>query len=132
MLWHFSLNILNKQQIEIFFCCSEFQNGIFHSREKCLRIISLQIECEHKHLYFRRVIYPTNVSLLFRLSLYFKKEKVHRHISVDPRPSGWIVSTKKGQHRHCLCMNEEMTPSGQSTKRKQASSKQNKVRNLYF
>ena len=59
-----------------FFCCSEFWNGVFHSREKCLRIISLQIEYEHKHLYFRRVIYPTNVSLLFRLSLYFKKEKV--------------------------------------------------------
>lgn len=114
-----------------FFCCSEFWNGVFHSREKCLRIISLQIEYEHKHLYFRRVIYPTNVSLLFRLSLYFKKEKVHRHISVDPRPSGWIMSTKKGQHMHCLCMNEELTPSGQSTKRKQKHL-QNRTRSEIF
>ena len=118
-----------------FFCCSEFWNGVFHSREKCLRIfISLQIEYEHKHLYFRRVLYPINVSLLFRLSLYLifsLRKKVHRHISVDPRPSVWIMSTKKGQHMHCLCMNEEVTPSGQSTKGKQKHL-QNRTRSEIF
>ena len=68
------------------------------------------------------------------LSLYFifsLRKKVHRHISVGPRPSIWIMSMKKGRYMHCLCMNEEVTPSGQSTKRKQKHL-QNRTRSEIF
>ena len=82
----------------------------------------------------RRVLFPINISLLLRFSLYFLfslREEVQRHVSVDPRPWIWSMGTKKGQHMRCLYMKEEGTPSGQGSKRKQKHL-QNRTRSEIF